>query len=194
MEILSQTRLNQTSPYYTFSLSPNPAPTPERVPFTTPFPTRKRKAADAANNETTTTTDISVRASAGAGVATASAPVAVAVAVDSRKNAASRRSPSSTSSSGKVRKLNKHQQEQDTEDTGIVVVEDSDLSSALKRKEASVDLATPATTSMESDDDFMSDASSPDFLDTQGSDVESLDGASLFAPSFFFWPLSVEVS
>lgn len=39
-----------------------------------------------------------------------------------------------------------------------------------------VDLATPATTNMESDDDYMSDASSPDFLDTQESDVESIDG------------------
>ena len=49
-----------------------------------------------------------------------------------------------------------------------------------------VDLATPATTSMESDDDFMSDASSPDFLDTQGSDVESIDGTS--PPSIPFFP------
>jgi ariadne-1 len=37
-------------------------------------------------------------------------------------------------------------------------------------------LATPATTSMDSDDDFMSDASSnADFLDDQGSDIESMD-------------------
>ena len=79
-----------------------------------------------------------------------------------------------------------HQQEkekekdEDIEDTGIVV-EDS----SSKQKGASFDLATPATTSMESDDDFMSDASSPDFLDTQGSDVESVDGMSSLV-SFFF--------
>lgn len=37
------------------------------------------------------------------------------------------------------------------------------------------DLVTPASTSMESDDDFMSVASSgDDFLDTQASDDESL--------------------
>lgn len=44
-----------------------------------------------------------------------------------------------------------------------------------KEEKEEEDIDTPASTSMESDEDFMSVGSSPDdFLDTQGSDVESL--------------------
>ena len=131
----------------------------KRNPFTTPSTTRKRKAAEAANNEATstpTTSEISV------GAAAIESPP-VAVAVDSPVSA-------STSSGGKVRKLDPYSTDSGRSTTGPAT--DHKLKGVVE-----VDLATPATTSMESDDDFMSDASSPDFLDTQGSDVESIDGA-----------------
>lgn len=125
--------------------------------FTTPPLTRKRKAAEAANKPTT------------------SAATEPPVAVGSR-NATSR---SSSSSSRKTRKVEPVKEE--TESAPSSAGKNSDFGEEKDSdKKKGYDLVTPATTSMDSDDDFMSDASSnADFLDDQGSDIESVDGTLL---------------
>lgn len=139
---------------------------PPKTPFTTPPTTSKRKAAEAANETTTTT-------------AATKPPVAVAAG---SRNATSRAS-SFTTSSGKARKIEQEEEKEEGKDTPPEQQEFGETDSVSSAGELPVperktgrDPITPATTSMESDDDFMSDASSQDFLDTQGSDDESLGG------------------
>jgi ariadne-1 len=113
---------------------------------TTPPQTRKRKALEAAieDNEVSAATP----------------------AVESSRHTAGQRS------SSKLRRTSKA--EDKDKGLGSTAGAGDDFPVSLRKRVS--DLATPATTagSMDSDDDFMSDASSQDFLDTQGSDDESL--------------------
>jgi ariadne-1 len=74
----------------------------------------------------------------------------------------------------------KRQKQSQDSDSGEDFATDEDKEVSAKPRSVP-DLVTPASTAMESDDDFMSVASShDDFLGTQGSDDESLgDGESM---------------
>ncbi|KAG2024292.1 hypothetical protein GB937_003945, partial [Aspergillus fischeri] len=117
--------------------------------FTTPPLTRKRKAAEAAITDqepSITATEVSV--------------------ADSRT--ATRKTSSNKRSTRRKDKLT--DQDPDTDSVSVASASITD-----QNKQKATDLVTPASTSMDSDDDFMTDASSADdFLDTQGSDDESL--------------------
>lgn len=121
---------------------------------TTPPQTRKRKALEAAIEEN----EVS-----------AAAPTA-----EASRNTAGQRSSS---------KLRRTSNAEDKDKGSISTAGSGDNFPVSLRQRVS-DLATPATTagSMDSDDDFMSDASSQGFLDTQGSDDESLGDGKLEIP------------
>lgn len=124
--------------------------------FTTPRLTRKRKAAEAAIADNDLSSPKAATKAANTGNATATAAAAATTSASDPK------SRSKQVSSVTVTSL-------DTERGS------STSSAGLDRKKSRI--ATPATTtgSMDSDDDFMSDVSSAeDFLDTQGSEDESL--------------------
>jgi hypothetical protein len=122
--------------------------------FTTPRLTRKRKAAEAAIADNDQSSPKAATRATNTGNATVTAATAAA---PSDPKTRSKQVSSETVTS------------QDTERGS------STSSASLNRKKSRI--ATPATTtgSMDSDDDFMSDVSSAeDFLDTQGSEDESL--------------------
>lgn len=119
--------------------------------FTTPPTTRKRKAAEAAISENEST---SAKQGSDLRSRNAHAHATGPSSSNSREDSPSPRRGSGSTATALA-------------DLEVVPV---------RQKKQTADLATPATTteSMDSDDEFMSDASSQDFLDTQASDDESL--------------------
>ncbi|OJZ81221.1 hypothetical protein ASPFODRAFT_65192 [Aspergillus luchuensis CBS 106.47] len=135
-----------------FDCQVNESVTMELNAFTTPPLTRKRKAAAATlvdNEPKTAATKASVALS----------PAATAT----------------SSSAQSSRKKQKPAVQDPDSDYTLATPGSFSVPVRSKEEKEEEDIDTPASTSMESDEDFMSVGSSPDdFLDTQGSDVESL--------------------
>lgn len=154
----------QSSIFFSLTESAHPVcGLPQKV-FTTPPITRKRKAAEAAISDHH------------------EHPPATKGSDPSLRNATGLSSSNTRFSEGTTSTTPRRESDSTAATSG-----DLEVPVSVREKKKAADLATPATTtgSMDSDDDFMSDVSSQeDFLDTQGSDDESL-GEGGFVLSLF---------
>lgn len=168
-QVSTYVALYVSSPSFFLPASGTHGSLPPGILFTTPPNTRKRKAALAASINHSTATDSTSRPYSRAQPTGTTTPTPT-----SRSRAATDSSSGSQTSTNET--ALKRQKTAQLPDNGLDSASDT-CPKVDSNPEATenVPLVTPASTTMESDDDFMSIASSADdFLGTQGSDDESL--------------------